>query len=232
VANRELENRQNSASLEIAVAKIVHEIVRPLNGIFTSLQLHERYLKNQKQEPDEQTMSFMAVMREEIVRLRELLNELRDFSRPSTLNLFSVSLTSTVTQALDEGKLLTLSSQPIVIEHQFSEDLPNVMVDTDRLKTVLLNLSKNAIEAMPEGGKFTLRGYRSGKDVCLEIEDTGIGVPAGVNIFEPFTTSKPTGWGLGLAIVRQIVSAHNGTIEYSSEPGRGTVFRICLPAAP
>ena len=232
VANRELESRQNIASLGIAVAKIVHEIVRPLNGIFTSLQLHERYLKNQKHEPDEQTMDFMAVMREEIVRLRELLNELRDFSRPSTLNLFSVSLAATVTQALDEGKLVTLSPKPIVIEHHFSEDLPNVMADTDKLKTVLLNLCTNAIEAMPEGGKLTLRGYTSGRDVCLNIEDDGAGIPAGINIFEPFATSKPTGWGLGLSIVRQIISAHNGTIEYTSEPGRGTVFKICLPAAP
>ena len=171
-------------------------------------------------------------MKEELFRLQQLLNELREFSRPPILNLSSVNLGETVRDGLDMETLLRLSPKPIVIERQFPEDLPPIMADSEKLRAVLVNLSKNAIEAMPEGGKLMLRGYRSGKDVCLEIEDTGGGVPAGVNVFEPFTTSKATGWGLGLSIVRQIVSAHNATIEYRSEPGRGTVFKICLPAAP
>ena len=230
--NKKLQSAQIVASLGIAVAKIIHEIAQPLNALSTSLQLHERYLKNEHQNPDEHTASFMQDMREELTHLSEGLNELREFSRPFTLILSPVSLTATVTEALDVEKFLSLNSKPIAIEHQFPEGLPPVMADSEKLRAVLVNLSRNAIEAMPEGGRLMLRGYRSGKDVCLEIEDTGVGVPAGVNIFEPFTTSKPTGWGLGLSIVRQIVSAHNGTIEYTSEPGRGTVFKICLPAAP
>jgi len=230
--NKKLQSAQIVASLGIAVAKIIHEIAQPLNALSTSLQLHERYLKNEHQNPDEHTASFMQDMREELTHLSEGLNELREFSRPFTLILSPVSLTATVTEALDVEKFLSLNSKPIAIEHQFPEGLPPVMADSEKLRAVLVNLSRNAIEAMPEGGRLMLRGYRSGKDVCLEIEDTGVGVPAGVNIFEPFTTSKPTGWGLKLSIVRQIVSAHNGTIEYRSEPGRGTVFKICLPAAP
>jgi signal transduction histidine kinase len=230
--NKQLQSAQIAASLGIAVAKIIHEIAQPLNALSTSLQLHERYLKNEHQNPDKHTASFMQDMREELTHLSEGLNELREFSRPFTINLLPVSLAATVTEGFDPEKLLSLTPKPIAIEHQFPEDLPPVMADSEKLRAVLVNLSKNAIEAMPEGGKLMLRGYRSGKDVCLEIEDTGVGVPAGVNIFEPFTTSKPSGWGLGLSIVRQIVSAHNGTIEYRSEPGRGTVFKICLPAAP
>jgi signal transduction histidine kinase len=85
---------------------------------------------------------------------------------------------------------------------------------------------------MPKGGKLTLRAYDSGDRLYIEISDTGIGIPAGVDIFEPFTTSKSSGTGLGLTIVRQIVAAHGGSIGYSSEPGKGTVFRISLPPAP
>ena len=87
---------------------------------------------------------------------------------------------------------------------------------------------------MPEGGKLMLRGYRSGKDVCLEIEDTGVGVPAGVNIFEPFTTSKPSGWGLGLSIVRQIVSAHNSInskIRFPNSKARSTSLKSSFSQA-
>jgi signal transduction histidine kinase len=85
---------------------------------------------------------------------------------------------------------------------------------------------------MPEGGKLALRCYMVEKNIVLEVEDTGCGIPKDLNVFAPFVTSKPTGWGLGLAIVRQIVSAHNGEIEYTSEGGRGTIFKIYLPAAP
>jgi len=227
VANRQLQSAQVVASLGTAVAKIIHEIMQPLNTLFTALQLHEHYLKDRKENPDEQTTKFIEVTREELLRLRDLLNELREFSRPFTLNLSSVNLPAIVTNVID----MELNQKPIVIEHEFPEDLPPVMADSEKLRSVLVNLCKNAIEAMPDGGKLTLRGHRSGKNVCLEVEDNGAGVPAGVNIFEPFTTSKPTGWGLGLSIVRQIVLAHKGTIEYQSEPGRGTVFRMCLPAA-
>jgi signal transduction histidine kinase len=230
LTNKKLQSTQIVASLGIAVAKIIHEIAQPLNAMFTSLQVHEQHLKKQNQNTDEHTASLLKDMREELLRLQERLNELREFSRPFALNLSSVSLAASITEANVE-KLLSLNPKPIAIEHQFPEDLPPVMADSEKLRAVLVNLSKNAIEAMPEGGNLKLRAYRSGKDVCLEIEDNGVGVPAGINIFEPFTTSKSTGWGLGLSIVRQIVSAHNGTIEYKSEPGRGTLFRICLPAA-
>jgi len=85
---------------------------------------------------------------------------------------------------------------------------------------------------MPEGGTLTLQAHSSAESVILEISDTGIGVPAGVDIFEPFNTTKPSGTGLGLVIVRQIIAAHAGTITYTSEPGRGTTFRLTLPPSP
>ena len=76
-----------------------------------------------------------------------------------------------------------------------------------------------------------LRGYSTEAHVLLEISDTGVGIPEGLNIFEPFTTTKEAGTGLGLAIVQQIVAAHGGAIAYSSTPGQGTVFTVTLPAA-
>ena len=106
-----------------------------------------------------------------------------------------------------------------------------MMADADKIKQVILNLCKNAVEAMPDGGCLILRGYHSGQMAVLEISDSGVGIPEGMNIFEWFKTTKPDGSGLGLPLVQQIVSAHNGTIEYSTERGRGTTFRIYLPVA-
>jgi two-component system, NtrC family, sensor histidine kinase HydH len=82
---------------------------------------------------------------------------------------------------------------------------------------------------MPAGGQLTIRSHDVGAQVVVDISDTGVGIPAGVNIFEPFITTKPEGTGLGLPIVRQIIAAHGGTLTYHSEPGHGTTFTFSLP---
>jgi two-component system sensor histidine kinase HydH len=106
-----------------------------------------------------------------------------------------------------------------------------VLANNEEITQVLLNLYKNAAEAMPEGGRLTVCAFQSGTRVCLAVSDTGTGVPEGVNIFEPFVTTKTGGTGLGLAIVQQIVAAHGGTITYTSTPDQGTTFTLALPAA-
>jgi signal transduction histidine kinase len=93
---------------------------------------------------------------------------------------------------------------------------------------VFLNLYKNAIEAMPQGGKLTCTQSRKETDQ-VEVSDTGVGLPLGIDIFEPFATTKTQGTGLGLTIVRQIISAHQGTLRYHSIPEQGTTFTIELP---
>ena len=104
------------------------------------------------------------------------------------------------------------------------------MLDPDKMKQVILNLCKNAVEAMPQGGCLTVKGYLSSAEtIVLEVSDTGIGIPEGMDIFEIFQTTKPDGTGLGLPLVSQIVSAHRGTVDYVSEPGKGTTFRLSLP---
>jgi signal transduction histidine kinase len=103
------------------------------------------------------------------------------------------------------------------------------MADAGKLKQVLLNLCKNAVEAMAGGGTLTIRGHHFAGLVSLEITDTGVGIPADVDIFQLFKTTKDYGTGLGLVIVRQIISAHQGTIAYRSVPGKGTTFTVSLP---
>jgi len=83
---------------------------------------------------------------------------------------------------------------------------------------------------MPQGGTLNIHGYVRANRVLLEVSDTGIGVPDGVPIFDAFATTKPNGTGLGLPIVKKIISAHGGTVAYRNQPGQGTVFTLSLPA--
>lgn len=111
-------------------------------------------------------------------------------------------------------------------EQTLPEDLPLATVDADKFKQVVLNLCRNAVEALPDGRTLTVRAHNSDARVMLELTDTGIGIPVDVNIFEPFFTMKREGAGLGLAIVRQIIEAHGGTLTYTSKQGEGTTFTL------
>ena len=120
----------------------------------------------------------------------------------------------------------------IEVEVDIEPGLPMILADGGRLKQVLLNLCKNAEEAMPQGGKLTVRGFQSGDRVVVEVRDTGEGIPADVDAFQLFKSTKAGGSGMGLAIARQIVTAHHGTLDYTSTVGKGTSFFVSLPVLP
>jgi two-component system sensor histidine kinase AtoS len=106
-----------------------------------------------------------------------------------------------------------------------------VALHANTFRRVLLNLVQNALDAMPQGGTLTLRGWQTASHVHLDICDTGAGIPAEqlAQIFEPLYTTKPAGTGLGLYMAREIVAAHDGEIRVTSQVGSGTTFTITLP---
>jgi signal transduction histidine kinase len=226
-ATKRLQEFKALSIMGTATARIAHEIANPLNGMFTTAQLLERFLHRGE---NDRALSAVRDLKEEVNSLKSLLDELREFSRPMTspLNVGPVNLVALINEVLSAQ---AINGQQIQVERQISEDLPPVLGDTEKLKGALLNLTKNAIEAMPNGGKLIVRGYVQEKAVCIEIKDTGVGIPQGMKVFEPFITSKNSGWGLGLPNVLHAVSAHGGKIDYVSELGSGTTFKVCLPAA-
>ena len=167
-------------------------------------------------------------LQREIQRLTTLLQDFRSLSRPQKLDLARIDLARLVEDVLTI-QAAEFSEFHVEVKKEFPAAL-EVTIDEERIKQVLLNLFKNSVEAMPTGGTLTLRGYASGENICLEITDTGVGVPKGVDIFELFTTTKPMGTGVGLAVARQMISAHGGTITYVSEPNQGTTFFLLFPA--
>jgi signal transduction histidine kinase len=145
-----------------------------------------------------------------------LLKEFRSLVPAHTIDLKCTDLVTIVEQGL-ALEMIAYRAAGITVKFDFEDALPLVSLDAARIKQVIVNLCKNAIEAMPNGGCLTLKGYRSQGMVVLEISDTGVGVPEGLNIFELFKTTKPGGTGIGLPLVQQIVLANNGTIAYKSQ---------------
>jgi len=199
--------------------------------MYMAAQLLERRLAKRRDLIDGTLTTPLRNLMSEIKRLTVLLEEFRALARRQKLNLRSTSLAPLVADLL-AVETPAYTARGIKVEQVFPPDLPLIVADSEKLKQVLLNLCKNATEAMPEGGTLTVRAHNSGGQVRLEVSDTGVGIPAGVDIFEPFITTKPQGTGLGLTIVRQIVSAHKGTLTYRSVSGEGTTFTVALPVSP
>ena len=170
------------AELGLAVSQIAHEIANPLDGVWACVQLLEQEMACEDASPYRMrgTLDSLNI---EIGRLRNLLNELRELPRPLKLNLVPVALSPLVSETLDYAAPTILPS--ILIRKDLPQNLPPVLADADKLKQVILNLVKNAVEAMADGGTLTLRTYRTAKYVCFEIEDTGVGIPGRDQSFSP-----------------------------------------------
>lgn len=224
----QLVERERLAAIGTTAATFAHEVGNPLNSMYMAAQLLERRLAKRRDLIDGTLTTPLRNLMSEIKRLTVLLEEFRALARRQKLTLRSTSLAPLVADLL-AVETPAYTARGIKVEQVFPPDLPLIVADSEKLKQVLLNLCKNATEAMPEGGTLTVRAHNSGGQVRLEVSDTGVGIPAGVDIFEPFITTKPQGTGLGLTIVRQIVSAHKGTLTYRSVSGEGTTFTVALP---
>ena len=219
------------AAIGTTAAKIAHEIANPLNGMSLTVQRLERQLARQASGLDEAVQIILRRLRDEIRRLNGLLDDFRSLSRREQYNFRPAGLTG-IAAEIFAMEVENYATKGVRVKQLFPPDLPLVQADRDKLKQALWNLCKNAVEAMPQGGTLTLNAHSSGANVILEISDSGVGIPPEVDIFEPFTTTKSSGSGLGLVVVRQVVMAHGGNITYTSQPGNGTTFRLTLPLSP
>ena len=218
------------ATIGTMAAKFGHELGNPLNGMSLTVQLLEQRLRKQSPALDEQATSTLARLKTEISRLNTLLQDFRSLSRKETYNFEPAQLAELVAEAIGIA-LPEYAERGVKVEAQFTPDLPKVRVDIDKMKQVILNLAKNAVEAMPNGGKLLFTGSADKAAVILEVTDSGAGISAAVDVFEPFFTTKSFGTGIGMTIVRQILAAHGGSIGYQSEVGKGTTFTVRLPLA-
>jgi signal transduction histidine kinase len=210
-------------------AVLAHEIANPLNGISTTVQVMQRYLSSRREESTDNFLAMNLVdLKTEIDRLGALLNDFRSLARAPQLNVLPVDLRTLVAEVM---KMFSSEAEQfrILMTQELPTELPLINADSERLKQIFLNLFKNAVEAMPTGGNLSVNAFAQAQNLVINVSDTGSGIPEGVDIFQPFATTKPNGSGLGLSVVRELLSAHGGTISYTSKKGDGTTFQIVLP---
>ncbi|MET0502269.1 MAG: ATP-binding protein, partial [Candidatus Binatia bacterium] len=225
---QQLVERERLVTIGTTAAKIGHELANPLNGMSLTIQLLEQRLSRQPGPPDSQVTATVRRLRNEISRLNQLAGQFRTISRRERYDFQPAELGGLIDEIIRVQRP-HFAQLNIEIEQLLSADLPTVTVDRDKIKQAVLNLIKNAVEAMPGGGKVTIEAYASEAAVSIDITDTGTGISLDIDAFEPFVTTKKEGTGIGLVIVRQIVTAHGGNISYRSRPGKGTTFHLELP---
>jgi len=224
----QLIENERLAVIGSTAARIGHEIANPINGMYLTVQLLEQRLAKEPTSSNGQITASVKKIKDEIARLGQLVQQFRDISRKETYNFRPVSV-GEIVERLTEIQRALCAEHGIEIEYQLQPGLPLITGDSHKLTQALLNLYKNAVEAMPNGGEINVKAAASRDAVIIEVSDTGVGIPKEINIFEPFATTKKQGTGIGLVVVRQIVTAHGGAVSYRSEPGKGTTFTITLP---
>ncbi len=220
--------QQRLAALGQLAAGVAHEINNPLTGVLTFA-----YLLRDKENVDKQDREDLDVIINETTRAGEIVARLLDFARerPSAKEPLSINdvIRQTVRLIRNQKKV-----EQITIEEHLKEDLPKVKGDKNQLEQVLLNLSLNACEAMPDGGTLTIRTSAQDGNVLVKVTDTGHGIKKEHldRVFEPFFSTKPVGkgTGLGLSVSYGIVQQHGGSLEVDSVEGEGTTFTIVLPS--
>ena len=205
---------------------IIHDMKNPMTVIRSCSDLIRM------RDADPRIKDFTTLINKAVDKMLDMTQELLDFARgESSLQMHRIPAAAVLTELDSELRSLVPTTVHLVREDDCRAE---ITVDCGRFARVLLNLAKNAVEAMPKGGILWLTLAEHGGKVVFRVADTGCGIPEDLlpSIFEPFVTrGKSKGTGLGLAIVKSVVESHHGTIAVQSTPGKGTSFEITLPCA-
>ncbi len=239
--SRQMERAAKLVSLGEMASAIAHEIKNPLAGISSAVQV----LVTELPEEDSRKKIMVEVLNQ-VKRLDRAVRDLLAYARPKPPTMSYNDINSIIEKALFFIQQVA-KKEHTTIENHFDKNLPEIMVDADQIQQVFINISINAIQAMPEGGNFKvstalLKPAQSDSEmpdrldknfawIRTNFEDSGMGIsPDDIDkIFDPFFTKKGRGTGLGLSISQRIIEEHGGTITVTSETGKGSIFSVYLP---
>jgi signal transduction histidine kinase len=235
-SKRELEEKLNQAERAAVIGRltqsVAHEIRNPLNVINLSIDHASSRYAPEDEARRGQFLRILSSIKDEIARLKHLVNDLLNYGRPARLAVETVDMRKLISETMSLVRPQA-DEQGVLISVDEPTRPAEVKGDRERLKSCLSNIAINALQAMPNGGRLDTRVVQSNGFIEIDITDTGIGISEESigKVFEPYFSTKQAGFGLGLAVTRKIVEEHGGSIEVESEIDRGTTFTVRLPAA-
>ena len=228
-AQQTIESERFNA-LRLLAAGVAHEIGNPLNSLHIHLQLMERSVQKLRDGEKAELEQSIDVARSEVNRLDSIVTQFLKAIRPSHPQLRPENVNTIVEEAV---RFFTpeLQDREIIVEQELRSDLPLLQLDRDQMKQAFYNVIKNSVEAMHRHGTLRIRTDLADTHVIVRFVDTGGGMSAEnlSRAFEPYFTTKPSGSGLGLLIVRRIVREHGGELSIESSRGKGLTLTIRLP---
>ena len=208
---------------------VSHELRNPLGAIKNAgFYIRRRVTNTNLPTTEPRVLEFLDIIDEEVNSANKVIADLLGFSRVAKPTVVPANIAGIIEDALR----YTPVPENVALIKEINHNLPMVMVDSDQIKQVFLNIALNALQAMPEkGGRLDIRATDKGKFVEVEFIDTGRGIPDSVKkkIFDPLFTTKAKGVGLGLSVCKTIMERHEGDIKVKSEEGKGTTFTLSLP---
>jgi signal transduction histidine kinase len=222
--------QQRLAYVGTLAAGLAHEIRNPLNSIRMNVELIESDLAERGEAEDSPSAVRLGRIRREADQLGGILDEFLAFARPPRMELVATDLSQYLNEMLDFFAP-ECEKHGVTVRRQFADSPYPIRVDPAQFKHVVLNLLKNAVEAIGEHGELTVSTAELDREVEIRISDNGGGLRPGSEekIFEVFFSTKEQGTGLGLAIARRIVEEHGGKLEVENRPGLGAAFIIRVP---
>ncbi|RMF90215.1 MAG: hypothetical protein D6733_04425, partial [Methanobacteriota archaeon] len=222
-SQEQLLKSERLASIGQLAASMAHELRNPL-GVIKNVSY---YLRMSLGKSDEKIKKHLSILDQELATSNKIITDLLDFSSGKEPVLRRTDINRLLKDTLKRLK----PPANIEVVGRYGRGLPKILADPDQMERVFTNIIVNAFQAMPEGGTLTITTGKDDGNLSITFSDTGVGISEEdlPRVFEPLFTSKTKGIGLGLALSKQIVEGHGGTIEVSSEKGVGTTFTVRLP---
>src|SRR5688500_7055731 len=225
--------RSNYDELASLAGSLAHEIKNPLSVIRMNMDLLAEDFAEAQSPRERRALAKIEMVGRQCERLETLLNDFLRFNKVGRLELHLGSLNEQIERALDLFEPQATAASVEVVRY-LDHDLPSIQLNAETLQAALVNLVKNALEAMPNGGQLIARSRVTRHGVALDLIDTGCGMDerTAMKMFEAFFSTKSGGSGLGLPTARRIIEAHGGRIGVHSEVNRGTQFTLEFPTPP
>jgi PAS domain S-box-containing protein len=225
---KQLQDQERLASIGATAGMVGHDIRNPLQAIVSDTFLLRSELASLSEcKPKEGIVESLDSIDKNVSYINKIIQDLQDYAKPVAPVVEEIDFEHLIED------ILTKKAIPENINASFDiqADARRVIADPSLLKRILTNLVNNAVQAMPNGGKLTIRTYKDRAHIVLSVEDSGSGIPEEIKhrIFTPLFTTKPKGQGFGLAVVKRMTEALGGTVSFESEEGKGTTFTVSLP---